>query len=115
MSARSDDPNQLHPLTDLGPLLNKDRSTLYRRITRGVEAGDGIVCFLRSARDGNRYLSTVGWWEAHVREVGLHDEIQRNRDAGNDTRRSPPGKHLSDTNPADAAEAANLAAAEAGW
>lgn len=111
-------PNEYLPLEELAKLLpgNPDRSTLWRRINRGVKAGDGVICFLKAARDGKKLYSSVAWWYEHVREVGLHDQLQRNRDAGNDTRRRrPPGKHLSDANTADTAEAANLAAAEAGW
>jgi len=112
------DPTVLSALPALGKLLpgNPDRSTLWRRINRGVKAGDGVICFLRAARDGKKLYSSVAWWYEHIREVGLHDRIQRNRDAGNDTRRRrPPGKHLSDTDAVDTAEAANLAAESAGW
>ena len=112
------DPTVLCTLLALGKCLpgSPDRSTLWRRINRGVKAGDGVICFLRAARDGKKLYSSVAWWYEHIREVGLHDQIQRNRDAGNDTRRRrPPGKHLSDTNAADAATDANLAASEAGW
>lgn len=90
------DPNKLLTLTDLALLVNKelglppgspDRSTLWRRINRGVRAKNGTICFLKSSRDGKRSLSSWAFWLAHVREVGLHDELQRNADAGNDTRR----------------------------
>ena len=119
------DPNKLDTLTNLALAINKelglpegspDRSTLWRRIHHGVRADDGTICFLKAARDGKKSLSCFAWWIAHVREVGARDEAQRIANSVDDTRRRrPPGKHLSTVDASEAAEAANLAAQDAGW